>query len=325
LLVTNSTQVGERHLISGPVTFPGLRIRNQHHGFVWAIAFSPEGTSILCSNSVGIGEEETKETAVIDVATGRRLRCIEHPFYLRAAFSPDGTTLALERDEVTIELWKTSTWEAKNLISHPQAPGSPFFWFPDGTLGLQGTKGITIWDPNGRRPILNFPGFALAVSLSGELLLTVPRLNHRGIELWETRTQRKVWSLDEPRSCATFSPDGKYFATTGRGFIHIWDIARMIKRESYKLDTNSLIESIAYSPDGKLLAAGDAGRPEFPSPVHVWDLSTGNQLGVWQTVECGVRQLTFSPDSRILAVAVQEPKGYVELWSVDEMISKKRD
>jgi WD40 repeat protein len=80
---------------------------------------------------------------------------------------------------------------------------------------------------------------------------------------------------------------------------------------------------VAFSPDGRFLAAGEGGNRDFPSPVYLWDLTTAERSGSWKTAQWGVRQLAFSPDGKWLAVAITDSTGYVELWSVEEMLKQK--
>src|SRR5207302_5362242 len=73
------------------------------------------------------------------------------------------------------------------------------------------------------------------------------------------------------------------------------------------------INSVAYAPDGKLLASGDEdGR------VKLWEPSTGQELASLCGPRGGVNAVAFSPDGVILASAGGELNrpGAVTLWSV---------
>ena len=62
------------------------------------------------------------------------------------------------------------------------------------------------------------------------------------------------------------------------------------------------VRSVAFSPDGKLLAAG-TGEPNQRGTVTLWDVATRAQ--VWRhTEETGAPAVAFSPDGKALAVAV---------------------
>jgi WD40 repeat protein len=62
------------------------------------------------------------------------------------------------------------------------------------------------------------------------------------------------------------------------------------------------VRAVAFSPDGRLLAAG-AGEPKEPGTVLLWDVAAGKSLWA-HTEKNGVPAVAFSPDGQTLAVAV---------------------
>jgi WD40 repeat protein/nucleoside phosphorylase len=68
--------------------------------------------------------------------------------------------------------------------------------------------------------------------------------------------------------------------------------------------------SVAFSPDGALLAAGYAD-----GTVVVWDGATGGAVRVLEAHSKGVTSVAFSPDGRVLASASTDKT--VRLWSPD--------
>jgi WD40 repeat protein len=72
-------------------------------------------------------------------------------------------------------------------------------------------------------------------------------------------------------------------------------------------DTFGNIPSVAFSPDGKLLAAGTA-RGE----IWIWQVTNNIPLLNWRGHRDDVRCLTFSPDGRILASGSDDQT--VQLW-----------
>jgi hypothetical protein len=74
------------------------------------------------------------------------------------------------------------------------------------------------------------------------------------------------------------------------------------------------VAAVAFSPDGKLLAAGSYGR------VTVWDLGAAKPVKVLTNVLGAVNDLKFSPDGELLAVAGGQPsaRGDLRLFDTKE-------
>jgi WD40 repeat protein/mono/diheme cytochrome c family protein len=71
------------------------------------------------------------------------------------------------------------------------------------------------------------------------------------------------------------------------------------------------VAAVAFSPDGKLLAAGSYGR------VTVWDLATAKPVKVLTNVLGAVSDLKFSPNGKLLAVAGGQPSARGDLRLFD--------
>lgn len=145
-----------------------------------------------------------------------------------------------------------------------------------------------------------------------------------GKELWNFDTLPDEYSPPFVMAFA-YSPDGKLLATSGTsskvggrhgykgGLMTIRDArtGREVRRFGILSHAS---ESIAFSPDGKLFAAGTNGAGgELPEPgeVRVWDSSTGELRHVWKAKESVVpgkdrssaSGIAFSPDGSSIAVA----------------------
>jgi WD40 repeat protein len=144
--------------------------------------------------------------------------------------------------------------------------------------------------------------------------------------VWNARTGEKHrWVSGEGGTSVAASADGKQFAI-GRpdGHINLYDVESGEKQASFSLG-EVYVSSVAFSPDGTLLAAGCSSltlnRNRRPKPkrgtgeVRVLDAATGEQRASFGT---GVRDLPhvrFSPDGKVLAAE----DGFVSLgfWNVE--------
>jgi WD40 repeat protein len=115
------------------------------------------------------------------------------------------------------------------------------------------------------------------------------------------------------------SPDRKFVATGGRtgkavengpkgGEVILWDVAT--KRERTTLvGHESWVTSVAFSPDGKLLATGGLDRT-----VKVWHMPSGNEAVTLPHQTDDIGRVAFSPDGRVLATAMRYGGG-IKLWN----------
>jgi WD40 repeat protein len=125
-------------------------------------------------------------------------------------------------------------------------------------------------------------------------------------------------STNHGLTCLAFSPTGKMAATGDtRGRVQLWDMANEWKMATLKVSNDSPefpgIASVAFSPDGKLLAA----TANYQGDVHVivvWELAGGKEVrriedkeenGSWESI-------AFSPDGKTIAAGGLRNK--VKLW-----------
>ena len=74
---------------------------------------------------------------------------------------------------------------------------------------------------------------------------------------------------------------------------------------------SSLVDSVAFSPDGQLLASGS-----WDNTIKLWQPSTGKQIRILsgQVYLPRVRSVAFSPDGRLLANGSQDNR--ITLWNI---------
>ena len=110
-------------------------------------------------------------------------------------------------------------------------------------------------------------------------------------------------------STLEFRPDGQVLAAGGamdeQAKLTLWDV------DSRKLLVNldSLIEKIAWSPNGQLLACG-------ADQAVLRDGSSGEILRTFNGHDDWVTCLTFSPDGKLLATGTGSEDGNLRVWNV---------
>src|SRR5262249_28716504 len=148
------------------------------------------------------------------------------------AFSADGKVLAVS-DGYAITLWDRGSGKrlGPSLDGHDQYVGRVTF-LPDGkTLCSTSGHALSFWQiATGHRmgllAGLPDPG---VLSPDGKTLATSPAGEKQAIELWDTRTGKKLQELEAEKYSAYalgFSPDGKTLAAarTGQKTLRLWDV-----------------------------------------------------------------------------------------------------
>lgn len=112
--------------------------------------------------------------------------------------------------------------------------------------------------------------------------------------------------------CITFTPNGKWLMTGAtNGWKHaslcMWDVATGLEIRSF--DETRPISCLAFSPDGKTLAAG------IGDIVGLWDVKTGDRILELKGHTGRVTSVAFSPDGTRLASGSADTT--VLLWPVE--------
>lgn len=231
------------------------------------------------------------------------------------AFSPDGQRLAACTDYGGVRVFDTGTG-----LETPQFPGvsgtnshATIAWSPDGQRLATTTEARTrVTDAaTGKELFTTEGGGAIDTAFSADSRRLVcvgqdfvcVRDAADGKEIGRFAIPKLEYI---PKSKVAISQDGTRVAV-GRRFdplwLKVWDTATGAEVMALPKLTDE-VHSLAFSPDGKFLAAGGGGRyaaSEEPGQVLIWDLGTGQQTRALPTDSKHVECVAFSPDGRYVA------------------------
>lgn len=304
--------------------------RWQAHGhMVPSLDFSPDDKTLVS------GAFEECGPRLWDVATGAEVR----PFaghtapVQRLRFSPDGKRLLSASDDKKILDWDlTSERETLRLqlpLGRPSWSMNNFALSPRGDRAAcwrGGDDTIRLWDiATGKEcgKLSNFRGrdkeirlFEMAFSPDGRMLAVGTK--DAVVSVYDAASgavQRQFEGLRAEAFCLAFSHDGKRLAAGskeagGMPTIVMWD------RESGKSLTHfacrERIDSLVFSPDGKMLASG-AWSGAAP---HLWDTTTGREVRPLITAP-ELYGVAFSPDGKWLAGAGADDDQKIHIWEIN--------
>jgi WD40 repeat protein len=164
--------------------------------------------------------------------------------------------------------------------------------------------------------------WSLAFAPDGRTLATGGRDN--AVRLWDPDSGAEVRKFEQPAADAkglrnmralAFAPDGQTLAACGpRGRVgtETWGWNPRTGEERFRLETG-WSECIAFSPDGRLLAAS-AGTSTGEKVVRLWDVAARRVRATLAGHQDVVYFLAFSPDGKTLATGSWD--GTVRLWHV---------
>ena len=295
--------------------------------------FSPDGRTLYTAG-------DDSRVIIWDVAGDRRLgRPFRTGFVYETgevfppsfAISPDGRALAVARFDGRVDLLDTETLRRTGgFEAFAGRSAVAIEYAPDGRrLAVAGVGGgVGVWDAaSGRRlgPLLRAPRGAVAnnphtvhaVAFGPGGLLAAAEAGG-AVRVWDVgRRELAGPPLSLPPSVLglAFSPDGSRLAipfgavaAKGGDGVDVRDVES--GRRVARLPVDGEVRSVAFSPDGGLLAGG-----QLDGAAVLWATDGWQRVGAPLALrEATALAVAFSPDGRTLATSHAD--GAVVLWDV---------
>jgi len=126
-----------------------------------------------------------------------------------------------------------------------------------------------------------------------------------GVVVVSTESLEARWDIEG--MMPVFSPDNRDLAVADSKGISLYSLTARSLRA--RLAVGNAVDAIAYSDDGKLLAAAERG-----GPIHIWNIASGERIATLTSSQ-KTTALVFDRQGTHLAVASKD--GAAALWNIE--------
>jgi WD40 repeat protein len=294
----------------------------------WAVSFLPDGDAVATAGGSNNPNEfpQLGELVIWDVATGKEKRVLRQKSAVRTvACSPDGKFAAIGDFNGFTKL--VSTLTAKITATLPPRAGliNAVAISADGKMVASANFNgvVTLWYPANQelhkltvagQEILN-----VALSPASPVLVATTRKGNAYLfDLNHTASPLKLQAYQGPpvdesnAEAIAFSPDGQLFVTGCQTTLRVWETGTgKLLRD---LAGNSAsVNSVAFSPDGKTIAAVDSS-----GGLTLWNPTTGER-GNSITAHAGTSFcVAFTSDGKRLATIGRDDYT-TKIWDAETL------
>jgi WD40 repeat protein len=262
-----------------------------HKGWINAVAFGPDGTTLATGGNDGT-------VRLWDVATGKQRRTLtgHRGAVLDLSFDSEGGTLATGGADGTVRLWDPAGGGERRTINPGRtAQVYDVAFSPDGTLLATNTAtALSVWKAATGGQVDALPvkdGVINALAFGPDSRTLAYGLDNDGLHLWEEvatgkkfgKAPRRLTGHRDEVSDISFSPDGRSLATGSveGGTARLWDTTTGQERHVFDHGRATEVYHMAFNARGTSLTTvsgdGGDGSPSFGSGTTPPEKNTPSQ------------------------------------------------
>jgi WD40 repeat protein len=231
------------------------------------------------------------------------------------AFAPDGKTLASTGDDWALRLWAPGDGSSLGSQQGHSSLVSCIAYSPEGRWLATGSYDKSILVRSATEPHKELHRFkhehhlrCLAFSKDGNQLASGGR--DWVIRLWDTNNGKATGVLtghSKTVRAVAFSPTNDILASASDDYtVRLWNPVNQTLLATFARDEQTW--SLAFSPDGQTLVAGD-----LKGALTFWNVADWTVRATVHRHTAGVRTLAFSPDGKTLCSGGEDKT--VRLWN----------
>ena len=248
--------------------------------------------SISSNSKYMISGSFDKNIKLWDIKTGKVIRTFRGDKYKveSVAFSPNSKYI-ISAGLLTLKLWDMKTAKVLRIFKGHKNIIKSVAFSPDGKYAISGSKDSTM-------------------------------------KLWDIKTGKKVRTFKgdkEEINSVSFGPNGKYVIYGSKklikgsgdwddknnkyiGVIKLWDITTGKEIRAFK-NLTSIINSVAYSPNGKYAVSGDDD-----GSMILWNIKTGKKIKIFNNNQEIISSVAFSKNGKYAISGSWD--GSIKLWDI---------